>query len=117
MNYLNIHTDLLRSEEYLGAEPVERATWLNLMGWCASQENGGVIRKAHEWTDRKWQQLCGVTLREIQTPSKLYFFKDGGNLVVWSYPADKEKEVKINRKNGKKGQTEEGRNPEKTGWF
>lgn len=103
MNYLNIHTDLLRSEEYLGAEPVERATWLNLMGWCASQENGGVIREAHEWTDRKWQQLCGVTLREIQTPSKLYFFKDGGNLVVWSYPADKEKEVKTNRKNGKRG--------------
>jgi hypothetical protein len=103
MNYLNIHTDLLRSEEYLGAEPVERATWLNLMGWCASQENGGIIKDAHDWTDRKWQQLCGVTLREIQTPSKLYFFKDGGNLVVWSYPADKEKEVKTNRKNGKRG--------------
>ena len=81
MNYLNIHTDFLRSEAYLGAEPIERATWLNLMAWCASQENGGVIENAESWTDRKWQQLCGITLDEVKTISSLYGFKDGSLMV------------------------------------
>ena len=43
MNYLNIHTDILRGVEFIGAEPTERATWIALLGWCATQENGGVI--------------------------------------------------------------------------
>ena len=102
MNYLNIHTDFLRSETYLGSEPIERATWLNLMSWCATQENGGVIENAESWTDRKWQQLCGITLSEVETISLLYGFEDG-NLVVSNYPVDKEAEVKAKRKAGKKG--------------
>ena len=103
MNYLNLHTDLLRSEDYLGAEPVERATWLNLMAWCATQENGGTIKNAVEWGDRKWQQIVGVTLNEVQTPSELYHFIDGGHLVVNHYPKDKEEEVKRNRVIGSDG--------------
>lgn len=107
MNYLNIHTDLLRSESYLGADPVERATWLNLLAWCASQENGGIIPKASEWTDRKWQQLCGVTKEEATLVSDLYHITEDGDLVVNHYPKDKETEVKTKREtakaNGKKG--------------
>lgn len=102
MNYLNLHTDFLRSELYLGAEPIERATWLNLLAWCASQENGGVIEGAIEWTDRKWQQLCGVTLEEVETISDLYVYEDG-NLMISNYPVDKEAEVKAKRIAGKKG--------------
>ena len=66
MNWININTDTLRSEEYLGAEPVERATWLNLLAWCCAQENGGEIENCREWKDRKWQQLCGVTKTEVE---------------------------------------------------
>lgn len=103
MNYLNLHTDFLRSEDYLGSDPVVRATWLNLMAWCATQENGGTIENATEWSDRKWQQIIGVTLAEVQTASELYHFTEGGSLVVRHYPKDKEEEVKTNRENGKKG--------------
>ena len=107
MNYLNIHTDLLRSESYLGAEPIERATWLNLLAWCASQENGGIIPNASEWTDRKWQQLCGVTKEEATLVSALYEVNSSGDLVVNHYPKDKESEVITKREtakaNGKKG--------------
>lgn len=107
MNYLNIHTDTLRSEEYLGAHPVERATWLNLMAWCASQENGGVIHGASEWGERKWLQLCGITKGEATLVSNLYQFDSKGNLSVNLYPIDKESEVKAKREtakqNGKKG--------------
>ena len=102
MNWLNIHTDILRSEAYLGADPIERATWLNLMGWCATQENGGVIEGAQEWKDRKWQQLCGITKTEVETDSELYGFEEG-NLVVYFYPAEKEAEVMAKREAGKKG--------------
>jgi hypothetical protein len=103
MNYLNLHTDILRSEAYLGAEPVERATWLNLMGWCATQENGGVIAGAESWRDRKWQQLCGITQAEAAICSQLYSFNAAGEMVVNLYPVDKEAEVKGKRNAGKIG--------------
>jgi len=102
VNYLNIHTDLLRSQEFLGAEPIERATWISLLGWCATQENGGVIEGCSEWSSRKWQQICGATKEEVETKSELYGFEDG-NLMVFAYPKDKESEVKLKRKLGKKG--------------
>lgn len=106
MNYLNIKTDSLKSEEFIGAEPIERATWIALLGWCASQENGGVIINCTDWSDRKWQQLCGVTKTEVETQSELFAFEDG-NLIVAFYPADQESEVirkrEIAKANGKRG--------------
>ena len=113
MNFLNIHTDLLRSEIYLGAEPLERATWLNLMGWCASQENGGLIRGAAGWNDRKWQQVCGITKEEASLVSELYEFGESGEMIVNHYPKAKEEEVKTNRLNGKKGGRPKGVKPKK----
>lgn len=108
MNWLNISIEMMRSSEYLGAEPVERATWLNLMAWCAGQENGGIIEGAADWTDRKWQQVCGVTKEEATLVSELYGLEtNSGSLVVHFYPSDKEQEVKAKRDtarvNGKKG--------------
>ncbi len=107
MNWVNIHTDTLRSEEYLGAEPVERATWLNLLAWCCSQENGGIIEGAKKWGERKWLQLCGITKEEATLVSKLYQFDNQGALVVTHYPLDKQEEVKHKREvaktNGKLG--------------
>lgn len=102
MNYLNIHTDILRGVEFIGAEPVERATWIALLGWCATQENGGVIEGCKDWRDRQWQQLAGVTKDEVETISKLYGF-DGENLVVNFYPVEAESAVKAKRESGKKG--------------
>jgi len=107
MKYLNLEVDLLRRPEYLGSDPIDRATWLNLMAWSASQENGGVIQNCKEWPDRKWQQLCGVTLSEVHRTCELFEFDEGGNLTVLFYPRDKETEVlqkrEIARKNGKTG--------------
>ena len=113
MNWINLHTDTLRSEEYLGATPIERATWLNLLAWCVSQENGGVIEGASEWGERKWMQLCGVTKEEATLVSALYQLGSDGLMVVSLYPLDKEREVQAKREtakiNGRKG----GRPPAK----
>jgi len=102
MNWINIHTDTLRTEDFLGSEPTERATWLSLLAWCCAQENGGVIIDCKGWKDRMWQQLCGVTKSEVETKSFLFGF-EGDNLVVNYYPDDAETKVKTLRENGRKG--------------
>jgi hypothetical protein len=102
MKWLNIEIETLRGSEYLGAEPIERATWLSLMGWCAAQENGGEIPDCIGWGSRKWQQLCGVTKEEVEIGSELYSFEDG-SLFVHFYPITQQAAVKAKREAGKKG--------------
>jgi hypothetical protein len=102
MNWINIHTETLRGEEFIGAEPLERATWLNLLGWSCAQENDGIIEDCKSWGNRKWQQLCGVTKEEVDLNSELYHF-DGDNLVVNFYPIEQQAAVKAKRASGRKG--------------
>ena len=102
MNWLNIETKTLRAPEYIGSDPVHRATWLNLLGYCAEQENGGVIDGAKSWKDRQWMQTCGVTFDEVNSPSSLWDW-EGDSIVLWNYPVTKEEEVKAKRDAGKKG--------------
>lgn len=102
MNWLNLEIKTLRAPEYVGAEPVQRATWLNLLAYCAEQENGGVLEKCDDWKDRRWMQTCGVMRSEVETDSDLWKWK-GGNLIVWGYPKSKEKEVRAKREAGSRG--------------
>ena len=106
MNWLNLEIRMLRAPAYMGSNPTERATWLNVLAYCAQQENGGRIEDAALWKDRQWQQMCGVTRREVTRPSKLLTW-DGQDLVVWAFPLQKQKEVQARRRvavrNGKHG--------------
>lgn len=96
MNWLNIETAILDSEEFVGSEPVARATWLCLLRYCCGQENGGTIAGCKAWSDRKWQQLARVTKAEVETDSALWTW-EGQNLTLWAYPTDKEAEVQHRR--------------------
>lgn len=102
MNWLNINVATLRSAEYIGSEPIARATWLNVTGWCCMQENGGRIANARGWKDRQWQQICGVTVEEVNASSPLLAW-DGDDLIVWNYPVEKEHEVAAKREGGRRG--------------
>jgi len=106
MNWLNIETTTLDSEEFVGSDPINRATWLCLFRFCAGQENGGIITACKQWPDRKWQQLARVTQSEVLAESSLWRWV-GDDLHLWSYPCDKEVEVKQRRDrartNGKRG--------------
>lgn len=102
MHWLNIHTPVLRSPEFIGSDPVARATWLYVAAYSCDQENGGVIKGCREWKDRQWQQTCGVTLAEVEASDPLLKW-EGDDLVIFSYPIEKEKIVKDNRISGKKG--------------
>lgn len=102
MKWLNIEISILRSPDYVGAEPVERATWLNLLAYCADQENGGVIRNCRSWKCRQWQQTCGITAAEAQLEAQLYQWC-GDDLLVCHYPVSKEAELRAKREAGAKG--------------
>ncbi len=102
MNWLNIHTPVLRSPDFIGSDPVARATWLYVTAYCCEQENDGVIKGAKEWKDRQWQQTCGVTLQEVQDSSPLLKFV-GGDLFTLNYPSEKQAEVQAKREAGRRG--------------
>lgn len=106
MEFINIPTALFSSPEYIGAEPVQRATWISLLAWCCEQENGGIIEGCRSWGMRRWMQTCGVTDQEINEENELYHF-DGDHLVVFGYPHEIQETLKVKRKtareNGKLG--------------
>ncbi len=102
MDWINLHTSTLDSVEFLGSEPVDRATWLCLLRYCCGQENGGIIREAADWGDRRWQQLCRVMLLEVKRDCALWTWF-GRDLHVHAYPRDKEREVQSNRIAGRQG--------------
>jgi hypothetical protein len=108
MIWLNLKTTTLRSPEYAGSEPVQRATWLNLLAYCCEQENGGKIEGCGGWKDRQWQQTLGVTLAEVQDVCALWHW-EGETLCVAFYPTDKQEEVKAKRDAGKRGGKRSGK--------
>lgn len=102
MNWLNIEIKTIRCPEYVGSEPTDRATWINLLVYCAEHENGGIIENCLDWKDRRWQQTCGVTKEEVTRESDLWSWS-GSNLTIWAYPVEKEQEVKAKRLGGRIG--------------
>jgi len=102
MLYINIPISVLSSSEYRRCKPLKRATWLNLLGYCCIQENGGRIVGAADWDDREWQQIAAVTLEEVRMESTLWTW-DGDDVVVWAYPAEQELVMRAKREGGVKG--------------
>jgi hypothetical protein len=113
MDWLNIHTSVLDSPEFIRCDPTRRATWLMLLRFCAGQENGGRIAGAASWGDTTWQQMARVRLREVRAESSMWTW-DGDDLVVSFYPVDKESEVRAKRDmartNGQRGGRPKGTN-------
>lgn len=93
MDWLNLHSSTLDAPEFVGSEPLDRATWLCLLRYCIGQENGGIIAGCRAWADRRWQQLACVTKGEVERTAELWTWQ-GDDLHVWRYPMDKEKDVK-----------------------
>ena len=100
MEWLNLHTSLLDSPQVIGAEPVDRGTWLMLLRYCIGQENSGIISDCKSWKDRKWQQVVRVTQAETQALTDLWQWQ-GQDLYVFGYPLDKQAEIQHLRHIGK----------------
>lgn len=108
MIWLNIEVSTLHSLEFIGSEPVNRATWLCLFGYCCAQENGGVIKDCRQWKSRLWEQTCGVTQDEVHSESMLWTW-EGNDLRVWKYPSAREAEIRAKRAGGYAGGKASGR--------
>ena len=102
MNWLPISTSTRTSPEFIGSEPIQRATWLCLMLYCAEHETGGVIRDCASWGDRRWMQTIGSTKAEVLADCALFRFV-GDDMVVWGYDPDYERIVRDKRIIGKRG--------------
>jgi hypothetical protein len=106
MDWLNLHISVLDSPQVLRCDPVRRATWLFLLRYCISQENGGLIEDCAAWGDTSWQQIVRVKLREVRAESPLWTW-EGNALRVTFYPTEKETEVQAKRElartNGQRG--------------
>ena len=100
MQWLNINTEFLHAPEFLASDPVSRATWLCVLGYCVMQENDGCIFDGEAWGDRMWQQACGVTLQEVKDTYLLIDIREG-HVYVFAYPHDKQAEVQAKRIGGK----------------
>lgn len=108
MNWLNLNTSTKTAPAFVGCEPTQRATWLCLMLYCSEHENGGVIRDCAGWGTRRWMQTCGVTKDEVLSSCDLWSF-DGGDLSVWGYPVEREREVAAKREGGRAGGISSGK--------
>ena len=92
MEYINIPLYVIRSNEYIGADPTQRATWLSLIAWSCDQENMGRIAGARSWGDRRWMQSCGVMASEVAESCGLFYclgIQDAvGSLTIKSFGID-----------------------------
>jgi len=102
MDYVNIHSSTLRTAEYVTATPAQRGTWLNLVTYCCTQENGGKIPAAASWTNLQCIMATGVSLDEVNESCGLWRFEDGALLVAF-YPAFQEESMKASREGGIEG--------------
>jgi len=102
MTYLNLNIEDLRKCQFVGESPVNRGTWLCLLTYCATIENGGVIRDCRGWKSRMWEQSCCVTKEEVMADSDLWQW-EGEDLLVWNYPSDVQATLEVKRSNGRFG--------------
>lgn len=66
------------------------------------QETSGIIKNCADWKDRRWQQVCGITLKEVRRECDLWRW-DEPHLIIAFYPVEKEKIVQEKRALGSLG--------------
>lgn len=102
MEWINLHSSVLGAPAFLLSTESERGTWLCLLGYCCTQENGGRILGAKSWPAAAWPQICRVAAKSVARASGLWSWV-GEDLVVHFYPAAKETEVQAKREAARSG--------------
>lgn len=102
MEYLNLKLSTLADIRYVSSPPVLRATWLNLLAFCAKMENSGVIENCLSWGNGTWGQIAGLKRKEVHTASSLWEWQ-GENLHIWGYPIENERIYHLRRDIGRTG--------------
>jgi hypothetical protein len=98
---ITLDPNLSGDPEYIATNATGRGVWLQLLLWCAEQENGGVIPGAATWSDEAWGML-GVSKNSLAYACRLVSFRSP-DVVLWGYPIEQEKILQAKRTGGKKG--------------
>lgn len=114
MEWLNASVTFLNSAAMRRSKMEQRGVWLTLMSYCIQQENSGRIEKASDWADWDWVAVCGVRKKDCEGDSLLWHWEDGGTLIVFGYPVEKQEEVKARRDAGRRGGQERARRASST---
>lgn len=105
MDFFPISTPEVTSPAWLRLDPAARGHWLSLVGFCAAQENGGVIEACRSWDGRDWDRACGLgdltTLLGLVGAGLVEW--QGDDLVVAGYPRAAEEAVQKKRAGGRIG--------------
>lgn len=85
----------------------QQGQWLNLMTYCANQENGGRIEGATELPEVFFQRSLAMRKEEFESECLLWTW-DGQDLVVKFYPLQNQEKCQTLRENGREGGVQPG---------
>jgi hypothetical protein len=102
MEYLNVHSSTLSSDEYLDSSPDDQAAWLLISSYCANQENSGRIAGAKRWNDDKCLRALKIPRQRLKERALLWRW-DGEDLLVEFYPVEQELALQRKRFGAKAG--------------
>lgn len=102
MQWLNLSVSDLASPTVRRSDMQDRGVWITLLAYCVQQENSGRIAGAQAWTEWDCLQVLGIPAAMLEGTHTLWHYENG-DLLVYSYPAAKQKEVTDKRRAARRG--------------
>ncbi len=102
MRFFPVECATVTGTDFSCATFEQQGQWLNLMTYCASQENGGRIEGAAELPEVFFQRSLAMRKEELESECPLWTW-DGQDLVVKFYPLENQEKCQTLRENGRRG--------------
>ena len=102
MRYFPVECASVTGPAFSCASFEQQGQWLNLLTYCAGQENGGRIEGAAELPAVFFQRSLAMSKKEFESECPLWTW-DGQDLVVKFYPLQNQEKCQTLRESGRKG--------------
>ena len=102
MRFFPVECATVTGTDFSCATFEQQGQWLNLMTYCAGQENGGRIEGASELPEVFFQRSLAMRKEEFESECPLWIW-DGQDLVVKFYPLQNQEKCQTLRESGRKG--------------
>ena len=102
MRFFPVECATVTGTDFSCATFEQQGQWLNLLTYCAGQENGGRIEGAAELPAVFFQRSLAMSKKEFESECPLWTW-DGPDLVVKFYPLQNQEKCEALRESGRKG--------------
>ena len=102
MRYFPVECAVITGTDFSCATFEQQGQWLNLLTYCASQENGGRIEGAAVMPEVFFQRALNMRKEELESECPLWIW-DEQDLVVKFYPLENQEKCQTLREHGRKG--------------